>query len=84
MKFPFNYFYRPRNTVYWASNSMLTHLLSMGPICLRIWHFAGCSHLHPQCRPLWLAAYQECFDANVAGIKKWAPITQVPPSLCDD
>jgi hypothetical protein len=38
-----------------------------------IWHFHGGKHLRPEARPIWWPLYQECLEANVAGIRDWTP-----------
>ena len=39
-----------------------------------IWHFAGRSHLSELCCPIWLPAYQECVDLDVARISSWSRV----------
>jgi hypothetical protein len=42
---------------------------------VRIWHFAGVTHLrHPRARAIWLPAYRECKRLNVARIARWSRI----------
>lgn len=41
---------------------------------VRIWHFHGEKHLRKEsCRTIWLPAYQQCVEANVAGLAQWSP-----------
>ncbi|MCA9265809.1 MAG: hypothetical protein KDA60_18230 [Planctomycetales bacterium] len=43
---------------------------------VRIWHFAGATHLdHDPSRALWLPAYDECRQHNIARICEWSRIT---------
>ena len=40
----------------------------------RIWHLHGEKHVsRPACRAIWLPLYQQCLQANVAGLAEWAP-----------
>jgi hypothetical protein len=39
----------------------------------RIWHFHGDRHLLPESAKVWLPAFREVWDANLAGIQGWAP-----------
>ena len=47
---------------------------------VRIWHFAGFSHLDPLCRDLWLQVYEECYNANLVGLQSLPAVTQLPIS----
>jgi hypothetical protein len=41
---------------------------------VRIWHFHGEKHVsRAEARAIWLPAYEECVQANVAGLTTWAP-----------
>ncbi|MFO0898031.1 MAG: hypothetical protein U0836_11465 [Pirellulales bacterium] len=40
---------------------------------VRIWHFHGSRHLETRfARSLWLPAFRECWDQNLAGVQAWA------------
>ena len=48
---------------------------------VRILHFAGASHLRfPECRRVWMAAYQECRTHRIAEINEWHSIGTEPIS----
>jgi hypothetical protein len=40
---------------------------------VRIWHFHGSRHLEtPFARSLWLPAFRQCWEQNLAGVQQWA------------
>jgi hypothetical protein len=41
---------------------------------VKIWHFAGRSHLIPGCNQLWLPVYRECIDKGIARIGQWSRV----------
>lgn len=44
-----------------------------GPV--NIWHFHGEKHIkRDSSREIWLPAFTECWDLDVAGIRSWAPL----------
>ncbi len=41
-----------------------------------IFHFAGITHLRDGCHELWVPAWQECVDRNVAEIQNWSRVVR--------
>ena len=41
---------------------------------VKIWHFAGSTHLRDQCHDIWVPAWEACSRKNIARINSWSKV----------